>query len=527
MRSLPLIATVTLILGSSLTGAMAQQVPKRGGVFNFAVTAEPPNYDCHQSQSYAFLHPLAAVFSYLVRYDPSQGSKIAGDLAKSWTISPDGLIYTFKLHEDVRFHDGSPLTSADVKASFERIANPPEGIVSLRKSTFEDVASIEAPDPTTVIFRLKQINASMLDNLASPFNCILSAAKLKEDARFPEKTALGSGAFRMVEHVRGSHLTAARFDGYFRKGLPYLDGYKAYFVKANSVVPGMLGGQFDVEFRGRTPSERDQLMQGPDKDRWVLHQGPWTNFNIIIFNTTKKPFDDARVRKALSLAIDRWGGSEALSRITFVRAVGGFVRPGYELALSESELETIPGYWRDIEKSRTEARRLLKEAGAENLSIKLHSRNVAEPYTPVGIFLIDQWRRIGVTVEHSQLETAPYFGNMVEGKFDVALLPPGAASDDVTAMYQYFLTNDKSPLSYARHKDTRIDKLWEAQTRELDPVKRKALVHDLERLMLTENYYLSINWWERIIVHHRRVKGWHFNSSHLQGQELVEVWLDQ
>ena len=87
--------------------------------------------------------------------------------------------------------------------------------------------------------------------------------------------------------------------------------------------------------------------------------------------------------------------------------------------------------------------------------------------------------------------------------------------------------NEKSPLSYARHKDTRIDKLWEAQTRELDPVRRKALVHDLERLMLTENYYLSINWWERIIIHHRRVKGWHFNPSHLQGQELVEVWLDQ
>jgi peptide/nickel transport system substrate-binding protein len=525
MRTLALISALALC--STLAGATAQETPKRGGVFNFAVTAEPPNYDCHQAQSYAFLHPLAPVFSYLVRYDPSQGSKITGDLAKSWTVSPDGLTYTFRLHEDVRFHDGSPLTSADVKVSFERIADPPEGIVSFRKSTFEDVASIEAPDPATVIFRLKQGNASMLDNIASPFNCILSAAKLKVDPRFPEKNVLGSGAFRMVEHVRGSHLTAARFDGYFRKGLPYLDGYKAFFVKANAVVPGMLGGQFDAEFRGRTPGERDQITNSPDKDRWVLHQGPWINFNIIIFNTTKKPFDDARVRRALSLAIDRWGGSDALSRITFVKSVGGFVRPGYELALPSSELEKIPGYGRDIEASRAKARRLLKEAGFENLSLKLHSRNVAEPYTPVGVFLIDQWRRIGVSVEHSQVETTPFFGNMVEGKFDVALLPPGAPSDDVTAMYQYFLTNEKSPLSYSRHKDARIDKLWEAQTRELDPAKRKGLVHDLERLMLTENYYLSINWWERIIVHHRRVKGWHFNPSHLQGQELVEVWLDQ
>ena len=264
MRISSLISIVALVFGLSPPGAMAQQAPKHGGVFKFAVTAEPPNYDCHQSQTYAFLHPLAPVFSYLVRHDPSQGSKITGDLATGWTTSPDGLTYTFKLHENVRFHNGSPLTSADVKASFDRIANPPEGIVSLRKSTFADVANIEAPDATTVIFHLKQLNASMLDNLASPFNCILSAAKLKEDPRFPEKVALGSGAFRMVEHVRGSHLTAARFEGYFRKGLPYLDGYQAFFVKANSVVPGMLGGQFDVEFRGRTPSERDQILQAPD-----------------------------------------------------------------------------------------------------------------------------------------------------------------------------------------------------------------------------------------------------------------------
>ena len=97
------------------------------------------------------------------------------------------------------------------------------------------------------------------------------------------------------------------------------------------------------------------------------------------------------------------------------------------------------------------------------MTIRLHNRNLSEPYTPVGVFVIDQWRRVGVKVEHSQVETTPFFGNLVDGKFDVALLPP--PGDDVTAQYLYYLTNAKFPLSYARHTNTKLDDLWERQTR--------------------------------------------------------------
>ncbi len=520
-------AIAALIAVGAGSAAAEAQTPKRGGILNFAVTAEPPNYDCHASQTFALLHPVSPFFSFLVRYDASQGSKITGDLAKSWEIAPDGLVYTFKLHDNIKFHDGSALTSADVQASYERIRNPPPGVTSLRKSSMEDVSAIETPDVSTVVFKIKNVNASFLDNLAAPFNCIFSAAKLKEDPRFPEKTILGSGAFQFVEYVKGSHLVAKRFDSYFRPGRPYLDGYKAYFVKASAVVPGMLGGQFDAEWRGRTPSERDQLMSSAQKADFVLHEGPWSTNDIVIFNTTQKPFDDPRVRRALSLAIDRWNGNEALSKITIVKPTGGFLRPGYEFALPTEELEKFPGYWRDIEKSRIEARRLLKEAGHENLKLKLHNRTLDVPYTPVGIFLIDQWKRIGVTTEHSQVETTPYFGNMVDGKFDVALYPVTVPADEVTAQHQSYLTNEKSPISYARHKDTKLDDLWVQQARELDPAKRKVLVHEFERHLITENYYLNIHWWQRIIVHHKKIKGWNFSSSHFQGNDLVNVWLDQ
>ena len=275
---------------AGLTAAAAEQVPKRGGTLNFAVVAETSGYDCHASQTFALLHPVTPEYSLLVKWDATENPRVVGDLARSWTTSPDGLTYTFKLHEGVKFHDGSPLTSEDIKATFERIANPPEGVISVRKERFGDVAAIDTPDAATVVFRLKAPNASFLALLASPFNCVYSAAKLKTNPRYPDTEVMGSGAFQFFEHVRGSHWSARRFAGYFRPGLPYLDGYKAFFVKSTAVVPGLLGGQFDAEFRGQNPSERDQLL-AKAKERFVVHEGPWATVMLLIFNTAKPPFD--------------------------------------------------------------------------------------------------------------------------------------------------------------------------------------------------------------------------------------------
>jgi peptide/nickel transport system substrate-binding protein len=518
---------MTIFAAMALTSAAAEaQTPKRGGILNFAAVAETSAYDCHGSQTFALLHPVTPQYSLLVKWDATENSQIIGDLAKSWTISPDGLTYTFTLHEGVKFHDGSALTSADIKATFERIANPPEGVISVRKERFVDVAAIETPDPTTVVFKLKAVNASFMALLASPFNCVYSAAKLKQNPKYPETEVMGSGAYQMVEHVRGSHWTAKRFDGYFRQGLPHLGGYKVYFVKNTAVVPGLLGGQFDAEFRGQNPSERDQLLSRA-KDRWVVHEGPWATVMLLVFNTSKKPFDDIRVRQALSLALDRYTGGNNLSKISIMKHVGGIMRPGSEWALSNAELEKQVGYSRDIEKSRAEARKLLKEAGAENLKIKLFNRTVAEPYTPTGIFVIDEWRKIGVATEHLQVETKTYFDSLVGGNFDVAIWPATEPADDPTGQLYYFISHQASTMSYARHTDEKLDEFYDKQNRTLDAAERKRLVHEADRYALTQAYKVPILWWNRIIVHHKKIKGWTMSPSHFQGTNLVDVWLDE
>jgi peptide/nickel transport system substrate-binding protein len=502
------------------------EAPKRGGILNFAVVAETSSYDCHGSQTFALLHPVSPHYSLLVKFDGTEKSQIVGDLAQSWTISADGLIYTFKLFEGVKFHDGSPLTSVDVKASFERIANPPEGVISVRKERFADVAAIETPDPATVVFRLKAVNASFLALLASPFNCVYSAAKLKQNPKYPETEVMGSGAFQLVEHVRGSHWTGKRFDGYFRKDRPYLDGFKAYFVKDTAVVPGLLGGQFDAEFRGQNPGARDQLL-AKAADRFVVHEGPWATVMLLIFNTSKKPFDDIRVRQALSLAIDRYSGSTNLSKISIMKHVGGIMRPGSEWALPDADLEKQIGYSKDIEKSRAEARRLLKDAGVDGLKVKLFNRTVAEPYTPTGIFLIDEWRKIGVSTEHAQVETKVYFDSLVSGSFDVAIWPLTEPADDPTAQLYYFISHQASTMSYARHTDKKVDEFYAQQNRTLDPAERKRLVQEADRYILSQVYEVPILWWNRIIVHHKKIKGWTMSPSHFQGTALVDVWLDE
>ncbi len=446
-------------------------------------------------------------------------------MAESWTISPDKMTYTFKIRTGVKFHDGSPLTAADIKASYDRIITPPQGVVSIRKAYYEDL-TVDAPNPTTVVFKLKNPMAGVMEALASPYNCIYSAAKLAQNPRYPETEIMGSGAFSFVEHVKGSSWTGKRFDGYFIKDRPYLDGYKIFFVKSGGVVPGILGGQFDAEFRGRNPQEKQQLLDKM-KDNLQVFEGTWVNNLMLVFNTTRKPFDDVKVRQALTMAIDRWGGSDALSKISILKFVGGVMRPGYSMSLPEAELVKLPGFSKDIEKSRAEAKKLLETAGVKDLKFKLLNRNIPEPYTPAGVYSIDQWRRVGVTAEHEQLETKLYQDRVAKGDFDVAVEFQADFMDDPTAQFSKFLTKMLSPSGYSGHTDTKIDEMFVKQRRTLDPVERTKIVREMERYALTQAYNVPILWWQRIIVNHKKIKGWHMTPSHYLWQDLMDVWLDQ
>jgi peptide/nickel transport system substrate-binding protein len=362
------------------------QTPKRGGTLTFAISAETPHYDGHGSDTFATIHFSAPFYSTLLKFDLDNYPNVVGDLAESFTESPDKPTYTFKLHPNVKFQDGTPCTSADVRATYDRLRNPPQGVLSTRKATYEDIASIETPDPTTVIFKMKAVNAAMLQHFGSPWNFIYSEKDLKQDPNWPRTHINGTGAFHFVEHIRGSHVAGKRNENYFKKGLPYLDGHRGVFMtQPATMLNALQGGQVMAEFRSISEPEKARLVQTMG-DKIRIQESSWTLNLLVCFNVEKKPFDDVRVRRALCMAIDRWGGSAGLAKISTLRAVGGVLRPGYELATAEADLVKLPGFSKDIKQSRAEARKLLKEAGHPNLKFVLHNRTVAQPYTPAGVF---------------------------------------------------------------------------------------------------------------------------------------------
>jgi peptide/nickel transport system substrate-binding protein len=507
----------------SAGGAALADTPQKGGELIYGISAEAPTFDCGGSDTFAVLHTVAPFYSLLLKVDLANYPNIVGDLAKSWEISPDGLTYTFQLHEGVTFHDGSPLTSADIKATYDRYRNPPEGVPSFRKAQLADIESVEAPSPTTVVFKLKAPNPAMLLTLASPNGCIYSAKKLAEDPRFPIQNIMGSGPFKFVENVKGSHTSGVRFENYFRKDRPYLDGFRAVqFSQSAAMVNAIQGAQIMGEFRTVSPADRDRLAAAMG-DNVKFYESDWSTSLVLVFNGNKPPFDDVRVRQALSMAIDRQAAGAGLRKTAVLRNVGGIMRPGAPFATPPAELAKFPGFGGDGKAAKEQAKKLLKEAGVENLKFALINRTTNQPYTPSGVFLVDQWRQIGVEVEHKQLETAPYREAVRSKNFDVVLDFINAVPEDPSINLTRYVSG--SPDNPATGVDKEYDALFEQQKREQDPAKRAEIVAKMNARVIEQAHQVPFLWWYRTVALNSRVKGWVMSPSHLFGQDLGDVWL--
>ncbi|MGH8686316.1 MAG: ABC transporter substrate-binding protein [Burkholderiales bacterium] len=526
-----LVGLLALAASAFLALPLQAQTPRYGGELIFPVPSEPPSYDGHREETFGLIHPIAPFYNTLLRVDPTDpsGTKPYPSLAESWTVSSDGKTYTFKIRSGVKFHDGSEMTSKDIKASYDKIIFPPEGVGSSRKGQYAVVESVEAPDATTVVFHLKHPSGSFIASLLSPYNFIYSAAILAKDMHWYEHHIMGTGPFIFVEHVKGSHIVGKRNPNYWDKGKPYLDGFRAIFIRSSAAqVAAIRGGRAQIQFRGFTPADRDSLKAALG-DKITVQESPWDCILMVAFNHDKKPFDDKRVRRALTLALDRHQASQALSKIAIVKEVAGVQVPGTPWATPPAELDQIAGYWTDINKSRAEARRLLKEAGVpEGFSFTFKNRGVPMPYEPLGVWLIDQWRQIGLNVKQEVIEPAAYFGVLRKGDFETAMdFQCGYIVEPDLDMYK-FLSSDRNPANYGRYTDRVLDDLYDKQSQATNPEERKKYIRAFEKRVLDEEaHYIMTLQWHRIIPYSSKLHGWQITPSHYLNNTLDTVWLSE
>ncbi|OLC55877.1 MAG: hypothetical protein AUH85_08180 [Chloroflexi bacterium 13_1_40CM_4_68_4] len=510
--------------------------PQTGGTLTFVVNAEPPSFDGHRETTFALLHPIAPHYSLLYKFDPDNLTTVIPDVAAGAPqVSADKLTVTIKLRTDVKFHDGAAMTSADVVATYNKIIFPPTGVLSPRAGAYAVVDKISAPDASTVEFKLKYPSASFLTNLASPWNFIYSKAKLDADIHFYEKNIDGTGPFIYVSNTKGQDWVGKKNPAYFGKDksgtqLPSLDGYKALIITdATAEVNAIRSKQAMIEFRGFTPQQRDDLSRALPNDL-AIQEAPWICVNYVVPNTKVKPFDDVRVRQALSLAIDRYAGGEALSKTTIVKDVGGLMRPKGPFAMADGDLAKIRGFGKDPAAAKAEAKKLLADAGVPNLSFKFLNRNISTPYEPVAVFLIDQWKQVGITATHDVKETSPYQADLRAGNFQVALDFNCDFLDEPDLQLAKFWSASKAGkgLNFAFYDDDKLDSMIDGQSRETDPAKRVKLVSDIEKYAMDEKaYQYPVLWWYRIIPYLNVVRGWRVGSNHYTNQDLTGVWLAQ
>ena len=511
--------------------AAAEETPKHGGMLTYVIPADaPPSFDGHRETTFATIHSAAPFYSVLIRVDPNNPSSTTDFICDLCTEMPqptdDGKTYTFKIREGVKFHDGTPLRAADVAASWDAIIHPPKGVLSPRESWYQMVDTVAAPDSTTVIFHLKFATTAFLPALANPFSFIYQKAILDKDPRWYEKNILGSGPFKFDSYEIGQSIKGVKNPDYYHQGLPYLNRFTAIYADKQAVrVDALRADRASIEFRGFPPSVRDELVNALG-DKITVQTSDWNCGSFIEPNHKRKPFDDARVRRALTLAIDRWRGAPQLAKIANVHTVGGIVFPGSPLAADKEELEDLAGFWPDIEKPRAEAKRLLKEAGAEGLGFELLNRNIDQPYKYNATWVIDEWSKIGLRVTQRVVPTGPWFDAMRNGNFDVVLA--GNCQDVVNPLIdvQRYLPNYAA--NYGQFDDQQELSLYDKMLHETDATKQRSLMRDFEKYVLdNQAHEIFLLWWYRTVPYRSYVKGWKISPSHYLNQDLATIWLDK
>jgi peptide/nickel transport system substrate-binding protein len=433
--------------------------PKRGGVLTRASAWDPPVIDPRLTQSVGLYQFAALAGSRLVRYtfpDEAPGPtdmNLKGDLAESWTSSPDARVWTFKLRQGVKWHNvpplnGRELVAADVKYCFEAYAK--EGAQSF---TFQELEAIETPDKHTVRIHLKSPNVMFPQNLAEPITVLFSREVLEEDGDL-KKRFIGTGPYMLKEHTRKVRVVLTRNPDYWDKGRPYVDEYVILSTPdAATRMAAFRTGQSDIMWLA-SPSEVETVRKTNPNAVVQSYHNSLTPFGVAVAQD-KPPFNDLRVRRAVSMAIDRQKQADTVFE---GHGIIGWGVPYIYYTDKQPTLAQLGPWW---QYRPAEAKKLLAEAGHPNgfETTLFYYEYFPQMTSQVQLVQQDLKRNLNINVKITKLDYTTYYGRYVESKWDGMAwgFQSGHAIGLDERTYQYM--HSRSTKNFFRVNDPVIDEL--------------------------------------------------------------------
>lgn len=499
MRVIPILILFMLSLAAS---AAAQQ---SGGTLRITHRDSPASLSIHEEGTNSVITPMMAVFNNLVIYDQrvkqNSMASIVPELATSWGWNEAHTALTFKLRDGVRWHDGQPFTAKDVKCTWDLLTGRGEAKFRLnfREGWYKNLRDVTTSGDHEVTFHLNAPQPAFIALLASGYSPVYPCHVPPSAMR---TRPIGTGPFKLVEFKTNESIKLVRNPTYWKAGLPYLDAIEYTIIPSRSTaILAFTADKFDMTFPFELtiPLIRDVKAGAPHAVCEIASTNVSTN---LMVNSTRPPFDNADIRRAMALVLDRKAFIDILSEGYY--DTGGAMQPPPEgvWGMPAEMLRTLPGYGTDVEQNRAEAQRIMRGLGYgpdKRLTIKVSTRNIVL-YRDPAVILIDQLKHAYIDGELEVVDTAVWHARVARKEFIVGLNLTGSGVDDPD---QQFYENYAcgAQRNYTGYCNPAVEALIARQSAEIDQVRRKQIVWEIDRKLQEDGA-------RPIIFHSRTVTCW-------------------
>ena len=505
---------------------------KPGGILRMPSGDSPASMSIHEESTIATLGPMMGVFNNLVMFDQhvNQNSfaSIVPDLAKSWSWNEEGTTLTFVLRDGVKWHDGKPFTARDVQCTWDMLTgkSSEKFRINPRKSWYRNLDEVTVNGDFEVSFRLKRPQPSFIALVASGWSPIYPCHVPPRDMR---SHPIGTGPFKFVEFKPNESIKITRNPDYWKKDRPFLDGIEWTIIRnPSTAIMAFAAGNFDRGGQGilSIPLMKEIKKQAPQA---ICEVVPWNIPRQMLVNRSKPPFDNAELRRAMALTLDRRAFIDILS--DGQGEIGGAMMPppAGSWGMPPEMLQTLPGYRSDIVRNRAEAREITKKLGYgpdKRLSAIVTTRNVG-PYRDAAMLLIDQLKEIYIDATLNAIDTTQWYPTVMRKDYAVGVTVSENGLDDPDQQF-YENFSCGAERNYTGYCSPEVDTLIDRQSSEPDAAKRKQIVWEIERKLAEDAarpaifYPVSAACWQPYFKGHTMMVNGNYN-----GWRLEDAWLDK